>query len=73
MAAISRPDYRLEYVIELGDRIASPLELTATEAAEMYAAGFTFSIYRPETGEFQLSRPYKVLHVIGADRLYIQQ
>ncbi len=73
MAAIRKADYSREYVIELGDRAGSSLDLTADEAAEMYAGGFAFSIYRPEIGEFQLSRPYKVLHVIGAGRLYIQQ
>ena len=73
MTTLHSRDYRLEYVLALGDRQASPLYLTPAEAAEMYAAGFAFSIYRPEIGVFQLSRPYKVLHVIGAGRLYIQQ
>lgn len=51
-----------KYQTKLGDRDLDHVEITMEEAREMYLAGFAFSIFNEESLEFNLTRPYKLVH-----------
>ncbi|WP_240233637.1 hypothetical protein [Devosia lacusdianchii] len=63
----------LSHTTKLAGRQSKGLNLTPEEGEAMYAKGFRFSIYRPEEGELQLSRPYQVLIMPLRDELTITQ
>lgn len=61
------------HTTKLAGRHGKVLDLTPDEGEAMYQKGFRFSIYRPEEGELQLSRPYQVLILPQRDELTITQ
>ena len=61
------------YSTVLGKRDPDKLKLTLDEAADMWAAGFRFSIYNPENHEFRLSAPYRLLQNLERGTITLQQ
>jgi hypothetical protein len=62
-----------QYTTKLGKRDLKTLHLTREEAEEMYRAGFRFSIYSPETEEFQVSTPFKMLQNLDCGTVTLMQ
>ena len=61
------------YKTRLAGRKTRELELTQTEAEEMFALGFRFAEYNPEQGRCRISRPFELLIARDADELIIEQ
>lgn len=61
------------HTIKLDGRQTKEISLRPEEAMAMYGKGFRFSIYRPEEGLHQLSRPYQIIIVPHRDELTISQ
>ncbi len=57
----------------LNGRKGPKIEPTLDEAEAMHGQGFRFSIYRPEQGEVQLSRPVNLKIVLHRDELTFEQ
>lgn len=57
----------------LNGRKGPKIEPTMDEAVAMHEQGFRFSIYRPEEGQVQLSRPITMLIVPSHDELTFEQ
>lgn len=58
---------------KLNGRKGPKIEPTLDEAVAMHDRGFRFSIYRPEQGQVQLSRPINLLIVPQHDELTFEQ
>lgn len=58
---------------KLAGRKGPSIQPTIDEALAMHNQGFRFSIYRPETGEVQLSRPVHLMIVPQRDELIFEQ
>lgn len=63
----------LTFKTTLKGRTGRKIEPTPDEAAEMWAMGFRFSIFEPETGEFRLSLPTSLIIVQQRDELTFEQ
>jgi len=57
----------------LNGRKGPRIEPTLDEAEAMHARGFRFSIYRPETGEVQLTHPVHLMIIPQRDELIFEQ
>jgi hypothetical protein len=72
--ALDREDIgELRFTVHLNGRAAELEALAPAEAQVMFELGFRFSIFQPEMGEYQLSRPYKLAHNLDRDTLTIVQ
>lgn len=63
----------LTFKTKLNGRKGPKIQPTLEEAEAMFAQGFRFSIYRPELGQVQLSRPTSLLIVPHSDELVFEQ
>lgn len=63
----------LTFKTTLNGRKGPQIQPTPEEAEAMHALGFRFSIYRPEGGQVQLSRPTNLLITPHRDELVFEQ
>ncbi|WP_127144934.1 hypothetical protein [Pelagibacterium montanilacus] len=62
-----------DFSIQLNGRIAGIEAISTEEARALYKRGVRFSIFSPESGEFVLSRPYKLAHNLDRGTLTVIQ
>lgn len=61
------------YTTTLNKRDPDRLQLTDEEAEDLETAGFRFSIFNPESREYRLSPPYKILYAIDRGTVTLMQ